>query len=214
MCRFLLVASREEFDTGEYLRSFSEVCRASTEYQGDGWGAMVDHNGSRHLVRHPEPIWEHDVEGLGATRLLLAHARSAFQDGPVAVEYNMPFVDDRLAFVFNGELHGVRLGVEGSTGAEKIFNLVRKLDTGDTGAALDRAIEVITKRSRYIRAMNLIVTDGRKAWVCSHANERPEYFTLHIRRDESSVAVCSEPLAGFGGWAELDNHAVEVLSCC
>jgi glutamine amidotransferase len=210
MCRFLLVASREDFDTGEYLRSFSDACRASTEYQGDGWGVMVDRN----LVRHPDPIWEHDVGGFGSARFLLAHARSAFHDGPVAVEYNMPFADDRLAFVFNGELRGVRLGVEGRTGAEKIFNLVRKLDAGNTSVALERAIEVIKKRTRYIRAMNLIVTDGRVAWVCSHANEQPEYFTLHIRRSGPLAAVCSEPLDGFSGWTALPNHSLEVLSCC
>jgi len=214
MCRLLLVCSPEDFDAGEYLRAFSNLCRASTEYQGDGWGAMIGRNRTQHLVRHPEPIWDHDVGGFGTTRFLLAHARSAFQDGPVAVEYNMPFVDGRLAYVFNGELHGVRLGIEGRTGAEKIFNLVKRFDSGDPGEALDRTIDVIVKRTRYIRAMNLIITDGRQAWVCSHANQQPEYFTLHIRRSGPLVAVCSEPLEGFGGWRELDNHSVEVLSCC
>jgi predicted glutamine amidotransferase len=62
--------------------------------------------------------------------------------------------------------------------------------------------------------MNLIVTDGRRAWVCSHSNEQPEYFTLHIRRGASSVAVSSDPLPGFEGWSELENHSVEVLECC
>jgi len=210
MCRLLLVTSREDFDAGEYLRSFSDACRTSPEFQGDGWGALFGQT----VVRHPNPIWEHSFGGYGATRFLLAHARSAFRDSPVAVENNMPFVDDRLAFVFNGELHGVRLGVEGRTGAEKIFNLVRRFEEGDTDAAFRRAIEVIGKRTRHIRAMNMILTDGRRAWVCSHSNERPEYFTLHIRRDESSVAVCSEPLDGFSGWSELPNFSVEVLSRC
>jgi glutamine amidotransferase len=214
MCRLLLVVSREDFDAGDCLGVFSDTCRTSPEYQGHGWGAMLGGNGGRRIIKHPDPIWEHEVGGLGDTRFLLAHARSAFRDGPVAVEYNMPFVDDRYAFVFNGELHGVRLGVDGKTGAEKIFNLFRRLDNGDTDTAFRRTIEVVTRRTRYIRAMNMILTDGHRAWVCAHANEQPDYFTLHIRRAGPLAAVCSVPLEGFGAWTPIANHSVEVVPCC
>jgi glutamine amidotransferase len=210
----LLIASHEEFEIGPRLEAFAELCRSSSEYQGHGWGVLYGGNGHQRLVKRPHPIWEEQFGGLGTTRFLLAHARSAFQDGPVAVEYNMPFVDDRYSFAFNGELHGVRIRAAGRTGAEKIFNLVRRLDRGDIGAALRDAVRLIRRRTRHIRAMNLILTDGRQAWVCSLHNERPEYFTMYAKRDQGLTGICSEPLPGERGWTPLPNDTIEVLPCC
>ncbi|MHC4429864.1 MAG: class II glutamine amidotransferase [Planctomycetota bacterium] len=196
-----------------YLESFAELCRASSEYQGHGWGMLSGGNGGRELYRRTRPIWQHDFAGVGSSRFLLVHARSAFRDGPVELRYNMPFVDGRYAFVFNGELHGVRIRVEGSTGAEKIFNLVRCLDRGDPGAALRDAMTVLKRRSRYIRAANMILTDGRRAWVSSYFDEQPEYFTLHVSRRADLVAVCSEPLPDDCDWSKLPNASIEELPC-
>jgi glutamine amidotransferase len=197
-----------------YLESFAELCRSSSEYQGHGWGMLSGSNGSRELYRRTRPIWQHDFAGFHSSRFLLVHARSAFRDGAVELRYNMPFVDGRYAFVFNGELHGVRIRVEGSTGAEKIFNLVRRLDRGDPGAALRNAMTVLRRRSRYIRAANMILTDGRRAWVSSYFDEQPEYFTLHVARRADLVAVCSEPLPDDGDWSKLPNASIEELPCC
>jgi glutamine amidotransferase len=214
MCRFLLVASDKDFEIQPYMEAFAKLCRSSSEYQGHGWGMLSGSNGSRELTLRTQPIWQHDFSGAGSSRFLLAHARSAFRDGEVALRYNMPFVDGRYAFVFNGELHGVRIRADGDSGAEKIFKLVRRLDRGDPGAALRSAMSLLRRRSRHIRAVNLILTDGRRAWVSSYFSEQPEYFTLHISRRPGLVAICSEALGGDRDWSELPNGTIEELPCC
>ncbi len=211
MCRMLLIRSDEEFDVRPHLESFAEMCRSSSEYQGDGWGALTV-NGTRQTVKHPTPIWEHDFGDLGRARLLLVHARSAFRTHPLGVEHNMPFVDGPYGFAFNGELHGVTLRSAGETGAAKIFDLVRRLDHGDPEGSLRRTIGLLETHSRSIRACNLILTDGDRSWVFSRQTEQPGYFTMHLARRDGTVAVSSEPLANGLEWRPLPTGTVEVVT--
>jgi glutamine amidotransferase len=211
MCRMLLISSEHEFEVTPHLEAFAEMCRSSSEYQGDGWG-MLAVNGTRSTVKHPTPIWQHDLSGFGSARLLLAHARSAFRDHPLGVEHNMPFVDDRYAFAFNGELHGVTLRSAGATGAAKIFDLLRRLDHGDPRLALERTVTLLERHSRHIRACNLILTDGARTWAYSRSTDQPDYFTLQLARRDGIVAVCSEPLADGLSWQPLPADTVEVIA--
>jgi glutamine amidotransferase len=207
----LLIRSEEEFDVRPHLESFAEMCRSSTEYQGDGWGALTV-NGTRETVKHPTPIWEHDFDRFGPARLLLAHARSAYRSHPLGVEHNMPFVSDRYGFAFNGELHGVTLRSAGETGAARIFDLVRRLDHGDPQRSLRRTVDLLETHSRHIRACNVILTDGDRSWVFSRQTEQPDYFTMHLARRDAMVAVCSAPLADGLEWRPLPTGTVEVVT--
>ena len=162
MCRILCVRGVEPFDIAPHLAAFAQLARESREYQGDGWGcAWIDADGWR-LYRDISPVWEDAAAPSGRTTLLLAHARSAYRGEGIRVENNMPFFDGERAFIFNGELHGVRIKERGRIGAEKVFNFVKRFGDGDMGLALERGLDAIEKRTRYVRAMNLIVADAAR----------------------------------------------------
>ncbi|MCP4216876.1 MAG: hypothetical protein GY765_19655, partial [bacterium] len=124
MCRILSVTSTEPFDIGEHLRPFANISENSKEYQGHGWGLAYWKDGGWEVYRNIKPVWEDDLSGFGSTTRLLVHARSAFRDEGIVVENNMPFESSPYIFIFNGELHKVKIKVEGRIGAEKIFNYV------------------------------------------------------------------------------------------
>jgi predicted glutamine amidotransferase len=212
MCRLLAVKADEPFEIGPYLARFAEVARGSSEYQGDGWGCAFRHDGAWQLVRSVRPIWEECPTDLGETSFLLAHARSAFDTQGPMIEHTMPFVAGPLAFAFNGELRGVRLQAPGRIGAEKLFNLVRRVANGDLGHALGRAAALVRSRSEYVRAMNVLLADGDRLHVHSFYSEQPGYFTLHAQRREGRTVVCSAPLTGAGDWHPLANDTQEVLT--
>lgn len=211
MCRLLYVHSETPFDPAEHLRPFAALSRASREHQGDGWGCATWQDGAWRLHHDLRPVWEDDLARFGRTRRLLAHARSAFENQGIRIENNMPFHDGRYAFAFNGELRGVRLSEEGRIGAEKVFNFVKRFDHGDPAAALRRALPLIERRSARVRAMNLILADGERAWVASRFREDAEYFTMRRKRQDGVLAVCSEPYPGETGWAAIPNESVEAL---
>lgn len=208
MCRLLMVKSTDEFDIAEMLGPFAEIARNSREYQGHGWGCSYIVNGTWRTYRNISPVWEDTFEGFPKTRLLLAHARSAFRDEGITVENNMPFGNGRIQFIFNGELQGVRIRETGRIGAEKIFNFILRFNKGDLGAALEKARNIIRKRTRYIRAMNVILLDGEKASVSPFYNESPGYFSLHCREDGGRITVCSQPFPGESGWKTIPNDTI------
>ena len=108
----------------------------------------------------------------------------------------MPFYHDERAFVFNGELRGVRLRVPGRIGAEKVFHLIERAanqDDGDLSQALAATEELLLSKSDYVRALNVAVADGDRIYARCRFNESPDYFTLHYR-DDAIRSVCSVPL--------------------
>ena len=206
MCRILYARSDAEFEIGELLEPFAQISRDSREYQGHGWGcAWLAEDGWRQYHKI-EPIWEDDKRPTGRTRLLLAHARSAFRDEGIVVENNMPFSDGESMFIFNGELRGVRIQSEGRIGAEKIYNYIRRFDRGDKLAATTRAVDIIHKRSAYVRAMNLVLSDGNQSILSTSYGEDPDYFQLWQTRSDNRQLVCSQPLPGSSGWQPIENH--------
>lgn len=201
MCRVLCVHAKQSFAIAAQLHAFAQVARDSSEFQGHGWGysAWTD-TGWRHY-HDIRPIWEDPTTQLGHTTLLVAHARSAFKDEGIAVENNMPFFDQDNVFVFNGEIRGVRIKAEGRIGAEKIFNFVKRFDRGDMDAALRRGNDVIHKRSRYVRAMNVIIAGTDGIHVASSFGESPEYFQMRVAQSADRLTICSDPLTRDGVWA-------------
>ena len=213
MCRLLCVRGRSDFAIEEHLTPFTRIARDSREYQGHGWGCAWLEDGRWRLYHNIRPIWEDTWRPPGRTTLLLAHARSAFRDEGIRVENNMPFCDGQRVFIFNGELHGVRIKERGRIGAEKVFNFVKRFDRGDFRLALERGVEVIRRRTRYLRAMNLIVADrDRRVHLATDFREDPDYFQIHTAVRGGARVICSEPYPGPSrtapAWTPVPNGTV------
>lgn len=212
MCRLLYVRSADEFSIQPHLEAFAEIAEGSREYQGHGWGAAVFADGEWNIHRSLSPIWRDDLGWFGSTTLLVAHARSAFRDEGIRVENNMPFEQERDLFVFNGELHGVKVRSPGRIGAEKIFNYIRRFERGDLEAAVRKAVAIIEKRSAHVRAMNMIVGSPEEMVLCSRFNEDPDYFRLYTRREADCRVICSGRYPGTDGWEGVPNNTIEVIA--
>ena len=212
MCRLLCVRGESAFEMEEHLTAFSEVARNSREFQGHGWGCAWLEGGRWRIYRNIAPVWEDSARPRGRTGLLLAHARSAFRDEGIRVENNMPFFDGARAFIFNGELRGVRIRERGRIGAEKVFNFVKRFDRGDLRLALERGLVRIEQRARYVRAMNIIVADTTGAVsVASRFNEDPDYFQMRRATVGAARVICSEPYRGSvpePAWTPIANGTV------
>jgi glutamine amidotransferase len=210
MCRLLAVRSQDAFSPAPYLEKFAFIAKNSKEFQGHGWGcAWLDPAGQWQIYRNIRPVWEDDFSPFPATTLLVAHARSAFEDKDIVVENNMPFSDGRAVFIFNGELRGVKIKEEGRIGAEKIFNFIRRFDSGDPLAALKKATGIIRNRTRHIRGMNIIVVKDRKIYLSTYFQGDPDYFTMHCKEDKQFV-LCSDPFPSEQGWKDIPNDTERV----
>jgi predicted glutamine amidotransferase len=211
MCRLLALRSDSPISLTPYLEQFAHLAQASQAYQGHGWGMAYRLDHDRWVYyKNITPIWEDDLRQFPPADMALIHARSAFRDEGIVVENNMPFYDEHAIFVFNGHLQGVRLQVEGRIGAEKIFNCIQRLHRGDVGAALQQGTTLITKRARYVRAMNIIMTDRHRFYVSSTYAENSAYFQMVVKSG-SILVICSEPLPGETGWRAIANHSFHVF---
>ena len=141
--------------------------------------------------------------------MLLAHARSAFRDRGISLQNNMPFHDTRHVYIFNGELHGVSLKINGRIGAEKIFNFIKRFDQGDMKSAIEKGVSIIEKRSNYIRAMNFIIADKNSAYVVSYFNEDKDYFTLYLKQSEHELVICSNKYDNDLNWEAIENKSLK-----
>ena len=214
MCRILYARSAQPFSISDLLEPFAEMARDSREFQGHGWGCAwreADSDGAGngagwHQYHNIRPVWEDDLSQFGNTHLLLVHARSAFRDEGIVVENNMPFSDGKSIYIFNGELRGVRIQSEGRIGAEKIYNYIRRFDKGDLCAATTKAVDIIKKRSSYVRAMNIILSDGEQSCVSTSYSEDPAYFQMYRKQNNDMQLVCSRPLAGEPDWCAIENN--------
>ncbi len=206
MCRLLFAQSENDFSLSSLLEPFAQVAQTSPEYQGHGWGCSWREGNEWRHYHNIQPIWEDDLSQFDRTSLLLVHARSAFRDEGIIIENNMPFSDGESVFVFNGELRGVRINSEGRIGAEKIYNYIRRFDRGDKLAALDKGTGIIARRSAYVRAMNIILCDGKQAWLSTRYNENPGYFQMHGKQHGELKLVCSQPFENEHDWTSIENN--------
>lgn len=207
MCRLLYVRSDTEFEISKYLLKFSDISRNSKEYQGHGWGCSYLSGNKWKHYKNIKPVWEDNLQDFGYTNVLIAHVRSAFKDEGIIVENNMPFYDDKYVFVFNGELRGVRVKSEGRTGAEKIFNYIKRFDKGSIKEAIEKSTSVILKMTEYVRAMNFILCNKNSVYVYSFFSEDPEYFTLHYKAGPELV-ICSMPFPEENAWHKVENKSL------
>jgi glutamine amidotransferase len=211
VCRLLTIKAETPFAIAPHLSRFADIARNSKEYQGHGWGCAYQGGESAgwQFYKNIDPIWQDDFSRFGQARLLVVHARSAFEDRDIVVENNMPFFDGRTVFIFNGELRGVKIRAEGRIGAEKIFNYIRRFDQGDTRQALIKAVGIIRKRTRSIRGMNIIMVNDKGIFVSSYFTEDEDYFTMRYRQGRELV-ICSAPYPAEKNWQNIANDSVRV----
>lgn len=202
-----MLERRGGVEPGPHLDAFRALSKNSPEYQGHGWGcAWLNPDRSWSLHHSIQPVWE-DTRSFPETTLFLAHARSAFRDEGITVRNNMPFCDGSRVFLFNGELRGVRIKAEGRIGAEKIFNTLRKFNPDDISEAVRRGVEVINKRTRYVRAMNFFLADSGTVRIYSQFSENPDYFQLRGTTCDDVRVVCSQTYdSGGSHWHRIPNN--------
>ncbi len=212
MCRLLFVKSKTELDINYHLEKFADVCKSSKEFQGHGWGcSYLNADDNWEHYKNINPIWEDDFSKFNFTNRLIVHARSAFEDKDIFIENNMPFYDDEFVFIFNGELRGVKINAEGRIGAEKIFNFIKRFHNYDMKKAIEKGIDIILKRSNYIRAMNIIIADKNNAYVSSLFNEDSEYFQMSYKQTDEELIICSQNYIGENDWIKINNKSLEVF---
>jgi glutamine amidotransferase len=211
MCRLLYIRSERPFELNVPLEKFARIAKNSKEYQGHGWGCAYLQDGRWSVYKSLTPVWNDTNAPQTETTVLLAHARSAFRDQDIAIENNMPFFREDLIFIFNGELHGVKIKEAGRIGAEKIFNFILRFYKHDLLTAMQRSLPIVESRSRYLRAMNLILADKQQAYVSTHFNDDEAYFTMHYKRQSDAITVCSEPFPAESGWQAIENRTMRVF---
>ena len=128
----------------------------------------------------------------------------------IIIDNNMPFQKMEWMYIFNGELQGVRIREQGRSGAAKIFNFIMRFHKGDMEKAVSKGMGIIQKRSRYIRATNLIIANKTGAWVYSLFNQDTDYFTMYYKKYDEKIIVCSEPFRDQKNWVKIKNHSLEV----
>ena len=219
MCRLLLIKSPKGINPNPLLQAFRRICQTSREYQGHGWGcAWLRPSGrgadqSWQLYHDIAPVWEDPKSDFPVTTLFLAHARSAFRDEGIVIDNNMPFSQADSVFLFNGELRGVKIKAQGRIGAEKIYNYILRFDRGDLGEATRKAVEIINRRTRYIRAMNFFLAQPSEIQLCSWFEEDPEYFQLRSAAKDGTQVVCSDVLPEFSDcWDRIPNRSIQTLT--
>ena len=209
MCRLLLVKSQTEFPISEHLKEFAAISKNCNEYQGHGWGFAYLTDNSWKVYKNIKPIWEDNFEQFCNTTLLIAHARSAFRNEGIQIENNMPFQKNDKIFIFNGELHGVRIKEQGRIGAEKIFNYILRFQKRNLIEAFKKVLDIIEKKSNYVKAMNIIMSDKKKIYLSSIFNEEVDYFTMHRKDLPNGLIICSEPYPNELGWKKINNNTVK-----
>lgn len=212
MCRLLAIKSENDQSMGKILQLFAQCCKESKEYQGDGWGYSYRYGNTWKTYRSFKPIWEDNFTNIPNTQIMLVHARSASFGEPIVLENNMPFEGEKYDFIFNGELKGVRLKEKGRIGAEKLFNFILRFTSESLAIGIAKAMNIIKNRTRYIRAMNVIILDKRKSQflVYSHFNEDQDYFTLNFHKTDSMQIICSIPMKEYI-WHKVAQDTVQVI---
>lgn len=219
MCRILFLQSKNRINLKDHLACFAKLCKQSKEYQGHGWGVSTKSDLGWNTYRSISPIWEDDLCRFSTNddriTCALVHARSAFRDEGITLENNMPFLSDDCAFIFNGELRGVKLKSSGRIGAEKLFNFILRMCKGDLDVTA-RALGVIEKRTDYLRAMNIVIANHNKAIVSSRFSEDPEYFGLHSFSGPKIEGVCSFQYSSsdITEWASHESDYYREFSAC
>ena len=82
---------------------------------------------------------------------------------------------------------------------------------GSIKDALQKGTKIVESRSRYIRAMNIIMADKSEACLYTFFNQDEDYFTLFSKKDKNKIMICSDPFPGEKDWIPLENRTIKEL---
>ena len=219
MCRFLLVRSKKKIKPLELLNQFAQMCEKSRapdgDWQGDGWG-IASKGQSWEVYKTLKPIWKDrdKFQEFGETDIFAVHARSAgFPDQKGIIEYNQPYINDLLCYVFNGMIRGVNLSMplEGKIGAQKIFSLLKQqMQEKSTKEALRQVDKLIVNNSKIVEGMNIGVAHDDKFYMLCEYENNEDYFGIRYYQDDKITLVCSEPIGSYQ-WRSMQKSEILVL---
>lgn len=220
MCRFLIVKSKNKINPAELLKSFALACQKSVapdgELQKDGYGIAWHDGQTWQLKKSLAPIWEEQdsFEQIPETNLFVAHARSSgFAKDKDNLEYNQPFTDGPLCFVFNGMIRKISLSLplEGTIGSQKLFSLLKlKTKNNHIDAALKEVNELVLEKAERVEGMNIgLVKDNKIYALCQYADNR-DYFSLHYYQDSDITIISSEVFDSYS-WEDMKKGELKIF---
>lgn len=220
MCRFLIVKSKQKINPSNLLNKFASACEQSIapdgERQKDGFGVAWKKEGEWLLSRSLLPIWEGKdlLNKVPETNFFAVHARgSGFERDRDNIDYNQPFVDDDLVFVFNGIIRKVKLRIplEGKIGSQKLFSLIKNLQKKQTlEIALTELKNLILKNSEKVEGMNIgLITDSQVSVLCQY-DSNDKYYTLHYFENDDLLIISSEEFGDYD-WKSLEKGEIKTF---
>ena len=111
------------------------------------------------------------------------------------------FLLDGMALVYRAHFALIRnpIFTSGGVNSSALFGFTNTL------------VDLIEKRTRYVRAMNMIIVSRDSSELATVYNENPAYFQMYRSRQAAVDIVCSEPYPGETGWRPTDNRTVQTL---
>lgn len=220
MCRFLLAKSKENLHPKKLLAEFASMCQKSQapdgDWQGDGWGIAWQENATWKFKKSLLPIWkEHNIFAqIPKTTLFVVHARSAgFPQHKNNLEFNQPYLQDNLCFVFNGMIRGVKIPkvLDGQIGAQKIFSFVKEeLKHNNVENSLKNLDKTIIRYSRLVEGMNVGLVVDQTFYILCEYSRHPSYFSLRYFQNSDLTLVCSEMVADYQ-WKSMTKGEIRVF---
>lgn len=218
MCRFLIVKSKQKIKPEALLKSFALTCQKSVAPDGalqkDGYGIAWQDGGSWQLKKSLSPIWE-ELEQFGQvpeTNLFVAHARSAtFSKDKDNLEFNQPFIDKNLCFVFNGMIRRIsfNLSLEGQIGSQKLFSLIKLLiKKHKTSSALEEVKNFVLKKAEKVEGMNIGLVDGNKIYILSQYSKNKDYFSLYYYNKNKNLTIISSESFDSFNWKIIERGSI------
>lgn len=213
MCRFLLIKSKQEINAHALLESFADMAEESRtaegDRQGDGWGIAWRKKDKWQIYKSLKPIWEDRKKfaEVSHSDTFAVHARSAsFANQVGTLEYNQPFINDEVCFVFNGVLKGVKLSrpVPGKIGAQKIFHLLREeLKITPPKKSLQKLDLLLRNNAQEIGGLNIGVIYNNQLFALCDFGRDSDYFSIRYSQNEDISLVCSAELPGYN-WQTMN----------
>ncbi len=220
MCRFLIVKSKNKINPEELLKSFALACQKSVapdgELQKDGYGIAWHDDKTWQLKKSLAPVWEEQdlFKQIPETNLLVVHARSSgFANDKDNIDYNQPFIDGPLCFVFNGMIRKISLNLplEGKIGSQKLFSLIKlQLKKHKVDAVLNEVNKLVLNKAEKIEGMNIGLIKGNRIHVLCQYLDNKSYFSLNYYQDKNLTIISSETFSPYS-WMTMKKGESKVF---
>jgi glutamine amidotransferase len=220
--RTLLYDAPHSLEHQSYAPRTPRTCTINADGFGVGWYTReaAEHPAVRY--RRAQPIWTdesfRDVAGVLDAGCVVAAVRSASVGFPVDESCSQPFRHDRYLFSHNGRIEDFPAAEdrlrdlagslstipEARAPVDSALLFAAAVRAWQTGRALgDGLADLVTTVAALSRGWyNLLATDGRTLAATAWGH------TLHVRQDDASVLIASEPLDDGTGWREVPDRSL------